>query len=275
MRVIDITKTASSNSTFDLIITRDINFLMFDFSDLSLFKKEIPELYQASGIYLLLGDNDLYIGQSQHLGRRLSQHQHNENKNWITRAIMFTNKEYLIGKDMLNYIEHFLIEHFKHTERKLRNSDTGQKTSIFIQNKIKSDNILYAFFDVMDFFQIDLMQTSGDFSLSLKNSFRQKEITFNEEIYPITSKGGLDLYKEVLKKMYKIDPDFVKNRRINTKPSCNFTLGSKPSVMLNGTILSEEFQLDNDIFYIYNDLSDSSFYNIVAKLIDDFEKLSP
>ena len=100
MRIIDITKLENSQLAADVISTGELTFVMFDFKHLAELTVKLEDLKSASGIYLLIGETELYIGQADDLTKRLSQHQKDATKSWVNRVIMFTNKEKVIGKDM-------------------------------------------------------------------------------------------------------------------------------------------------------------------------------
>ena len=60
------------------------------------------------GVYLLLSDNMVYIGQSSDLSRRINQH--TIGKEWWTSVLIFTTKDDSLTRTDIDYLEYILIE---------------------------------------------------------------------------------------------------------------------------------------------------------------------
>jgi len=255
MRIIDITRSEKSNSSMDVIITGEIAFLMFnliDLKDLSLTEKK-----NASGIYLLIGEREIYIGQADDIGKRLNQHEQDVTKNWITRIIFFTNKDGVVGKDMLNYMERKLIEYFKQSNRELKNNNSGQESSIFLQNQIKSDNLLKHFYDNLSLFNIDLMTLNNLEEVTEQELFSEQNISIElkGKIYDLTQGKQIDIYLDFIRDLYELQPEMILNLIQDGEPSFGNIFGTEPSVHNDGTRRSKWLKLGNKEVFVFSNLN--------------------
>ncbi len=78
------------------------------------------------GVYLLLSDDMVYIGQSSDLSRRINQH--TIGKEWWTSVLIFTTKDDSLTRTDIDYLEYILIE--KANSTKGLNCDNKNKGNI-------------------------------------------------------------------------------------------------------------------------------------------------
>jgi len=254
MRIIDITKSETSNSSMDVITTGELIFLMFDLADLK--DLTLTEKQSSSGIYLLIGEREIYVGQADDVGKRLSQHENDIDKDWITRVIFFTNKDGIVGKDMLNYMERKLIEHFKLSDRELKNNNSGQESSIFLQNQIKSDNLLNHFYDILSLLNIDLMtlELSGDIVEQELLLSQNLSIELNGKIYDLMQGKQIDTYFDFIRDLYGLKPELILNSIQDGKPTFGNIFGTEHSAYADGTRRSKWITLGGREIAVYSNL---------------------
>jgi len=255
MRIIDITKSEKSNSSMDVITTGEVIFLMLDMADLK--DLILTEKQNASGIYLLIGEQEIYIGQADDISKRLDQHAKDIAKDWVTRIIFFTNKDGVVGKDMLNYMERKLIEHFKWSARELKNNNSGQESSIFLQNQIKSDNLLNHFHDILGLFNIELMTLElSDDTVKQESLLSQDlSIELNGKIYDLTQGKQIDTYFRFISDLYILKPEIILDSIQNGKPGFGNIFGTEHSIFADGSRRSKWLSLDDKEIAVYSNLN--------------------
>ncbi len=93
------------------VYTKEPVFLAIaDREDLKVLK-DLEEANKA-GIYILLGENQRYVGQaSGKIYDRLKQH--NEQKDWWNKIIFFGREDGRLDKSQTDYLEKKLIDEFK------------------------------------------------------------------------------------------------------------------------------------------------------------------
>lgn len=70
-----------------------------------------------SGIYFLMGEDEVYIGQATVLYRRLNDHYRNTEKDFWNNAICFTYKDGSLNESDINYLEKEIIQAAKNADR--------------------------------------------------------------------------------------------------------------------------------------------------------------
>lgn len=75
------------------------------------------------GVYLLLSQERVYVGQSSDLARRISQHI--AGKDWWESVIILTTKDDTLNRSDIDYLEYFLIE----KASSIQNLDSDNKKS--------------------------------------------------------------------------------------------------------------------------------------------------
>lgn len=272
MRIIDITKLENSQISADIIMTGEIKFIMFDFQHLNELMNKLEDLKTASGIYVLIGEKELYVGQADVFMRRLTHHQKDVAKGWINRVIMFTNKEQTIGKDMLNYLESKLIAYFKDSERTLLNGNGGQTSSIFLQNQIKSDNLIEHFFDMLNLFSIDLMTLDTEevaISIQENQSFL---VEFNGKKFDLNHGKQIERYLDFILEIYTVQSDFIISKITNGIPSWTKPFGTVPLIHTDGMTYSKPLKIGNEEIQVFSNLSKLSKHKKMISLLQELEK---
>jgi hypothetical protein len=62
------------------------------------------------GVYILLSENQVYVGQASDLKKRIYQHYGTNGKDWWTRAVLFTTKDDSFNRSDIDFLENKLIE---------------------------------------------------------------------------------------------------------------------------------------------------------------------
>ena len=78
------------------------------------------------GVYLLLSEDVVYVGQSSDLARRINQHV--IGKDWWTSVVILTTKDDSLNRSDIDYLEHVLIE--KATKNDRLDCDNRNKGNI-------------------------------------------------------------------------------------------------------------------------------------------------
>lgn len=91
-------------------------------------RNELPEIkkleeFSKSGVYLLIGIDEesseevIYIGEGNSVGKRLTEHNTNENTDFWDKCIFFTTKDSSLNKAHIKYLESRLIFLAKEAKR--------------------------------------------------------------------------------------------------------------------------------------------------------------
>lgn len=231
------------------VYTKEPVFLAIaDREDLKVLK-DLEEANKA-GIYILLGENQRYVGQaSGKIYDRLKQH--NEQKDWWNKIIFFGREDGRLDKSQTDYLEKKLIDEFKKTDLILDNNTSGNLSFIDKTNKIKADNVWNIAQEIMDeVAHINLFES--DFREEEENQTQQIYIELNG--HKITGKSYRDNQKAFFSFLLK-KPEYrelVEDYCLNGKPTPSHCLGSEPSHRPNG--MKYTTQLKENI-YLYTNLS--------------------
>lgn len=125
-----------------------VNFERKDFDKVN----RLSETKQ-SGIYILIGENQRYVGQAS-VGKRAEGVktrliEHEKNKKWWTSCIFFGRNDGLIDKSQLDYLEDYYIERFTEAGFDMANNKKGNTSAIQKLNKIKADEIRNIFEEIL------------------------------------------------------------------------------------------------------------------------------
>lgn len=104
---------------------------------------KLPEAKQVGLYFLISGENnnEVYIGQSGEVGKRLLQHHKENNKEW-ERALVIVSLTNNLTQTHVLYLESSSIEHAKFCQRyELLNSNLGQKPHAPLPLKSDCDEI--------------------------------------------------------------------------------------------------------------------------------------
>ena len=128
------------------------------------------------GVYLLLSNDKVYIGQSQDLAKRIKQH--DAKKLWWTKVVLLTTKEDSFNRAHIDYLESRLIKMAANTNSIDNDNKTkGNDPKIDKFDKVKLENyIIEALF---------LMQLIGISVFSEKNRLNKKKKEATLTIPPI------------------------------------------------------------------------------------------
>lgn len=103
-----------------------------------LFQKEETKFW---GVYLLLSDEGVYIGQASELQTRLKQH--DKSKDFWVKCVLITTKDDSLNRGAIDYIEADLIERAKRVGRlHIENKQNGNKTNVSAFEKVRFDNYI-------------------------------------------------------------------------------------------------------------------------------------
>lgn len=109
-------------------------------------RDNINQLFQKKettfwGIYLLLSDEGVYIGQASELQTRLKQH--DKSKDFWAKCVLITTKDDSLNRSAIDYIEADLIDRAKKVEKlHIENKQNGNKTNVNDFDKVRFDNYI-------------------------------------------------------------------------------------------------------------------------------------
>ena len=121
--------------------------VVFSRSDLKLASEE---RIARTGIYLLFGEDPeetnnflTYIGQSENVGKRLSQHVRSENKDFWQKTVVFVSDSPAINRAHVSFIESKLVQLAKDSNHlKLMNETTPPTPSLAVADEIEAEGFL-------------------------------------------------------------------------------------------------------------------------------------
>jgi hypothetical protein len=200
-------------------------------SDLPYLKEQ--EFSKFSAVYILIGENNRYIGQAagQTIFTRLSQHFASDDKSWVDSIIFFSRSDGKLSKADTDYLEKRLIDDFKEkSEFDLTNSTIGNNSYIDKLQKAKSNQLYDVLFEIIDdIANLDLFGNNEDMQSFEESTDGIFEIKYSDIIIKNKSARGafINFVAELLKdKTYE---DKLKNIIIDDSPSFSLILGRRPS----------------------------------------------
>lgn len=237
-----ISDQAKDNIT---VYTKEPAFLVIaDRTDL----KQLKYLEEANkaGIYILLGENQRYIGQaSNKVYERIVVHNLDENKSWWNQILFFGRDDGHLDKSQMDYLEKKLIEEFKQTNLQLDNNTAGNRSYIEKTSKIKADNIWNLVQEIMDeVAHINIFETSVNDEE--ENNIGQYFIELDH--HKISGKSYRDNQKKFFLFLLKsrnyrpLVEDFCRNG----KPTVRHCIGNEPSFHPNG--MKYTIELEENIY---------------------------
>ncbi|MDH2997015.1 methionine sulfoxide reductase [Pasteurellaceae bacterium LFhippo2] len=224
--------------------------------------KYLEEANKA-GIYILLGENQRYVGQaSGRIYDRLITH--NENKDWWSKIIFFGREDGHLDKSQTDYLEKALIDAFRKTDLILDNGTSGNRSFIDKTNKIKADNVWNIAQEIMDeVAHINIFESY----------FNDEEENQTSQIYieldghKITGKSYQDNQKQFFLFLLK-QPKYrllVEDFCLNGKPTVGHCIGNTPSFQPNG--MKYTFELEKDL-YLHIHASTTARRKAIQKFAD-------
>ena len=93
------------------------------------------------GVYLLLSDTQVYVGEASDLQNRIKQH--DKGKNWWSKAVLITTTDDSLDQTDINYLESSIIDIAKNQKKyKCENKQTGNKKKLNDMKKAELDPFL-------------------------------------------------------------------------------------------------------------------------------------
>lgn len=224
--------------------------------------KHLEEANRA-GIYILLGENQRYVGQaSGKIYDRLITH--NDNKEWWSKIIFFGREDGHLDKSQTDYLEKKLIEAFQKTDLRLDNATSGNTSFIEKTSKIKADNVWNIAQEILDEVA----------HINIFESYVTEEENPTDQIYieldgrKISGKSYRDNQKNFFLFLLK-QPQYrvlVEDFCLNGKPTASYCIGSEPSFRPNG--MKYTTQLEGGI-YLYSHLSTKDRRRAIQNFADE------
>jgi negative regulator of replication initiation len=270
MRIIEITKDKVSREEIDIIQTNDIIVVYLNFSALTNLKDLGFE--SSNVIYLALGEKEVYVGQTDNILKRFEIHS-NVSSEWCTKLIFLTNREKSIGKDMQDYMERYLIEQFKkNSNRTVKNTNSGNSSSIDIDRKIKSNNLLAEFDYVLQTLNINLYQlevkADEDVDVAV-NAVGEYEIELWKESFNLSAGKQVDVFLDFINKIAKKHPSFILEQIFTGKATYSQIFGTEEDISPAGTKQSKPFYINKTKYWVYTNLSQNGKFVKMNELKDE------
>lgn len=155
--------------------------------------EEQKNVLSEPGVYLLVNENSVYIGQSQNVLERWRQHLHNEDKDWFNCAYAITDLRGFSATD-LNALEHLFLTKAQEASRfdvmndkKTDNQKSDyEKDSVFYDSIFSNVNLLlnsiyrgHRVFDKKDSKAISSTVDSSSDASSIDDELQNKIFTMN------------------------------------------------------------------------------------------------
>lgn len=121
--------------------------------------KTYEELCGHWGIYLLVSENQVYIGQSSELKTRIKQHLYG--KDWWERVFILTTSNNSFGKSDIDYLEDELIK--KAIEANKLNSDNkkcGNKSNLTYDKEVELNEYLKDTLFILSFINVNVFENN-------------------------------------------------------------------------------------------------------------------
>lgn len=225
--------------------------------------KHLEEANKA-GIYILLGENQRYVGQaSGKIYDRLITH--NENKDWWSKIIFFGREDGHLDKSQTDYFEKKLIEAFQKTDLTLNNATIGNTSFIEKTSKIKADNIWNIANEILD--EVAHINIFESYATEEEES-QTTQIYLELDKHKISGKSYRDNQKNFFLFLLK-QPKYralVEEFCLNGKPTPTHCIGSEPSLRPNG--MKYTTHLERDI-YLYSHLSTKERHRAIQNFVDE------
>lgn len=140
------------------------------------------------GVYLLISDEEVYIGQASELRRRIKQH--NKGKDFWKRVVLITTKDDSLNRSAIDYIEHEFIQKAKKASSlNIENKQVGNKTKVSRFDKVRYDNFMENALLLLELIGIKVFARSSHPKITAKN---KKEIVGTQLPIFIKSKASID-----------------------------------------------------------------------------------
>lgn len=170
--------------------------------------EDLLEIEQTSffGVYLLLSDKKVYVGQATDLKRRLKNHI--LNKEWWNRVVIMTTESNWLNHSDIDYLESILIEKAqKNHSLDSENKKAGNKVNLQRGDEVALQNYLEDAFLLLDFIGVQVF--GGD-----DNKDKQRMNLVSTKVLQLTQQSFATDY---LKEMGYISKDFSYAKRNDKK----------------------------------------------------------
>lgn len=170
------------------------------------------------GVYLLLSDNKVYVGQSTDLKSRIKNHI--SNKEWWNRVVLMTTTSNKFNHSDIDYLESVLIDKAqKNHSLDTENKKSGNKFNIQRGDQITLDNYLEDAMFLLDFIGVSV------FGEDDKNSEKQRIHLVSTKVMQLVQRANAVKFlqeqgyigkdysyakREDKKDLYPIDPQVAK-----------------------------------------------------------------
>lgn len=224
------------------VYTKEPIFLaMADRNDLNVLR-HLDEANKA-GIYILLGENQRYVGQaSDSVYARLNAH--NKEKDWWNRVIFFGREDGRLDKSQTDYLEKKLIELFQKTDLTLENGTSGNTSFINKTNKIQADNVWNIAQEILnEIAHIEIFERY----IELEEENQNGQIYIELDGKKIPGKNYQDNQKRFFLFLLK-QPKYralVEEFCANGKPTVSYCIGNEPAIRPNG--MKYTFELEKGL----------------------------
>lgn len=267
MQIVDTQKEDSV-----VVCMQDPIFVMMsDRKDFDILKKQ--ERAHYPGIYLLIGKDNLYVGQSgTDMSRRL--YSHNRTKEWWDTVIMFGREDRQLSKAQTDYLERTLIDLYDAASDAKDNGNHGNKSYISNIEKLKADQIWEVAQEIiLDILNVEALKLTGE-TVSLfeaPSDISKYSIAIKQNGKVVKTVEGTSLRRTVVNAIAEIEtlaPDKFQMVMIQGAPRSKETdiLGTEQAFSPKGQALATKI---HDGLYIYSNFS----RNTLSRLLDKFGPL--
>lgn len=153
------------------------------------------EACKKFGVYLLLSEDMVYVGQSMDLSTRIKQHL--AGKDWWERAIVLTTKDDSLNRSDIDYLESVLIKKANENNRlDCDNKKKGNPQKVTKFRKVELEQYLDEAFLLMELIGVSVFCKDNNKS---RQTIDKKNVGINSVDYTIYDVQGKADAKELLK----------------------------------------------------------------------------
>ena len=213
-----------------------------DRKDLSYLKK--LSYANNPGIYILIGENQRYIGQTagQSINQRLSQHNQNNDKSWFTKIIFFGRIDGQLSKTQADFLEAKLISFYSENSKFLLENKTGGNSGFVDRlSESKANELWDTFFEVLEeVANIDLLESAKETTEEFSDD--ELFVKFDKHIFKDKSPRQVEIkfVKALLDD--KVYGPKLREFVVAEKATQKNNLGSSQNVLPSGNVASKEIK---------------------------------
>lgn len=214
-------------------------------------RESIDELMSSDackkfGVYLLLSEEMVYVGQSMDLATRIKQHL--TGKDWWQRAIVLTTKDDSLNRSDIDYLESVLIDKANENNKlDCDNKKKGNPQKVTRFRKVELEQYLEEAFLLMELIGVSVF--CKDQRVNKKNVSVVKTLDVQDYVTPIDIQGKNDA------------KEFLKQNGITIECECNYAKRQKKRMeyWINPkvTVVDKEWdlilndQFEHEIYYFH------------------------